>query len=92
MDMFFRDPPGPWERGSNKNANGLAREFLPNGMDLSKVVIQGTSSQRGKSRVHKLSAGFRAARCRHCLGGLARRMIGWRVSLSMTTDFVPGAL
>jgi transposase, IS30 family len=60
IDIYFCDPRSPWQRGTNENANGLVREYLPKGVDLSQFSHQQLSSieQSLNTRPRKI-LGFR---------------------------------
>jgi transposase, IS30 family len=40
VEFYFARPYHSWERGSNENANGLLRQYLPKGMSMAGLTQQ----------------------------------------------------
>lgn len=63
VKVFFADPHSPWQRGMNKNTNGLLRQYFSKGTDLSRwneqelqAVAQTLNSRPRKTLVWKTPA------------------------------------
>lgn len=71
VPVYFCDPKSPWQRGTNENTNGLVRQYIPPGLDLSALTQHELDliSARLNRRPRKI-LGFTSPRSR-ITGGVA---------------------
>lgn len=60
IQVYFCDPQSPWQRGSSENTNGLLRQYMPKGIDISGYsCLQLNAIQRQLNERPRKTQGFK---------------------------------
>ena len=59
LQIYFCDPRSPWQRGTNKNTNGLLRQYFPRGTDL---------ARHSAEELEAVAAALKVGHARHSRG------------------------
>ena len=74
LQVYFAHPYHAWERGTNENLNGLLRQYLPKGMDITQLT-----NWELESYIRQLNE-----RPRKCLNYRTPAEVFWRRSVALT--------
>jgi IS30 family transposase len=73
IEVYFCDPQQPSQLGSNESTNGLLRQYLPKGMDLSDVhqsTLNAIARRLNEQPRDTLNFETPAGRCSQCVASI----------------------